>query len=588
MKKIIRPRVLPEAMPLLPDLHPVLARLYALRGVTSTSDLERALKGLAPAQALKGLEAALDLLQIALREQQRILVVGDFDADGATSTVLALRALRAFGARHVDYLVPNRFEYGYGLTPEIVELARQTKSPDLIITVDNGISSIEGVAAAKAAGIRVLITDHHLPGAELPAADAIVNPNQPDCKFPSKNLAGVGVIFYLLSSLRTRLMHAGWFAEKNLPEVSLADYLDLVALGTVADVVALDANNRVLVHQGLARIRAGRCVPGITALLAIAGKRQDQLVATDLGFQVAPRLNAAGRLDDMSHGIETLLTDSADLAAQYAAELDGLNLDRRQIEAGMQNEALAALKLLSIDKNSLPFAFTLFDPHWHQGVIGILAGRIKEKFHRPVIAFAPASDDRNPATAQLKGSARSIAGVHIRDVLDLVAAKNPGLITRFGGHAMAAGLSLPLANLEKFRAAFNTAVKAVADVRDLEPVLHSDGELPAECFSEGFADVLRDAGPWGQAFPEPLFHGDFLCLEQRLLKEKHIKLSVSHPASNRIFDAIAFNVDREQWPNQAKRVKLAYRLDINEFRGSRSLQLRVEYLEPLLDVKKSS
>ncbi|MGH8493949.1 MAG: single-stranded-DNA-specific exonuclease RecJ [Moraxellaceae bacterium] len=583
MKKVIRPRVLPDDTVLLPGMHPVLARLYALRGVSSSVELERALKGLVPAQAMKGMEAALDLLQQALREDWRILVVGDFDADGATSTVLALRVLRALGAQQVDYLVPNRFEYGYGLTPEIVALAQREKAPDLIVTVDNGISSIEGVAVAKAAGIRVLVTDHHLPGATLPVADAIVNPNQPGCEFPSKNLAGVGVVFYLLSSLRTRLKNAGWFAEKNLPEVSLADYLDLVALGTVADVVALDANNRVLVHQGLARIRAGRCVPGISALLAVAGKRPEQLVATDLGFQVAPRLNAAGRLDDMSHGIETLLTDSHELAAQYAAELDGLNLDRRQIEAGMQQEALAALKHLKISADTLPFAFSLFDASWHQGVIGILAGRIKDKFHRPVIAFAPAGDDRNPATAELKGSARSIPGVHIRDVLDLVAAKNPGLITRFGGHAMAAGLSLPLAHLTRFREAFNEAVKAVADRCDLEPVLHSDGELPPECFSESFADLLRESGPWGQSFPEPLFHGEFLCLDQRLLKEKHIKLSVSHPASNRVFDAIAFNVDREVWPNQTRRVRLAYRLDINEFRGSRSLQLRVEYLEPLLD-----
>lgn len=583
MKKIIRPRVLPDGAVLLPDMHPVLARLYALRGINSAQELERALKGLAPAQAMKGMEAALDLLQQALRADWRILVVGDFDADGATSTALAVRVLRKLGAQHVDYLVPNRFEYGYGLTPEIVALAQTEKAPDLIITVDNGISSVEGVAAAKAAGMRVLVTDHHLPGTVLPAADAIVNPNQPACAFPSKNLAGVGVVFYLLSSLRTRLKHAGWFAERNLPEVSLADYLDIVALGTVADVVALDANNRVLVHQGLARIRAGRCVPGITALLAVAGKAPEQIVAADLGFQVAPRLNAAGRLDDMSHGIETLLTDSPALAAQYASELDGLNLDRRQIEAGMQQEAVAALKQLQLDAASLPYAFSLYDANWHQGVIGILAGRLKDKFHRPVIAFAPAGDDRNPATAELKGSARSIPGVHIRDVLERVASQHPGLITRFGGHAMAAGLSLPLAHLARFREAFAAAVAAMAGKRDLEPVLHSDGELPAACFSESFADLLREAGPWGQAFPEPLFHGDFLCLEQRLLKEKHIKFSLSHPDSNRVFDAIAFNVDREVWPNAARRLRLAYRLDVNEFRGRRSLQLRAEYLEPLPD-----
>ena len=426
MKKTIRPRVLATGIELLPGMHPVLARLYALRGVRSTAELERALKALMPAQIMKGLEPALVLLEQGIRQQQRMLIVGDFDADGATSTTLAVLALRAMGAEHVDYLVPNRFEYGYGLTPEIVQLARAEKSPDLIITVDNGISSLEGVLAAREAGIRVLITDHHLPGAELPLADAIVNPNQPACEFPSKHLAGVGVVFYLLSSLRTRLKNAGWFIEQNIAEPALTDYLDLVALGTVADVVPLDANNRVLVHQGLARIRAGRCRPGITALLAIAGKRQEQIVATDLGFQVAPRLNAAGRLDDMSHGIECLLTASPDLAAQYAAELDGLNQTRREIESGMQQEAMNVLKHFSLDKSSLPYGLVLFDKRWHQGVIGILAGRIKEKFHRPVIAFAPA-DDTGIEPIQLKGSARSIPGVHIRDVLDRVAAKNPGL-----------------------------------------------------------------------------------------------------------------------------------------------------------------
>jgi single-stranded-DNA-specific exonuclease len=580
MKKVIRPRVLPTDATLLPGMHPVLARLYALRGVHMPAELERALKALAPARALRGLEDALDVLEQALRKDKRILVVGDFDADGATSTTVAILALRAMGAAHADYLVPNRFRYGYGLTPEIVELARTTRSPDLIITVDNGISSLEGVIDARRAGIQVLITDHHLPGAELPTADAIVNPNQPGCDFPSKNLAGVGVIFYLLSSLRTRLKESGWFAEKKLPEMSMTEYLDLVALGTVADVVPLDANNRVLVHQGLARIRAGRCRPGITALLDIAGKTPDQLVASDLAFQVAPRLNAAGRLDDMSHGIECLLAESPELAAQYASELDGLNLERRSIESGMQQEALAALRHFSLDQSALPYGLVLFDRHWHQGVIGIVAGRIKERYHRPVIAFAPAESDAS-GKAELKGSARSIPGVHIRDVLDTVAARHPGLITRFGGHAMAAGLTLPADNLAAFRQAFDEVVRLSASPADLEPVLYSDGELPADCFTEGFVEMLRDAGPWGQGFPEPLFHGEFICLEQRLLKEKHLKLSLSHPGSNRVFDAIAFNVDRDIWPNQAQKVRLAYRLDINEFRGSRSLQLRVEYLEPL-------
>jgi single-stranded-DNA-specific exonuclease len=577
MKKILRSRDITFVPDTLGGLHPVLARIYAARGVQSTDQLVRSLQGL-HAPRFKGMEAALLLLETALREQQRILVVGDFDADGATSTVLTVRALRAMGAV-VDYLVPNRFTYGYGLTPEIVALAQKTKAPDLVLTVDNGISSVEGVAAANALGMKVLITDHHLPGAVLPDAAAILNPNQPDCEFPSKHLAGVGVVFYLLSRLRTRLKEQGWFAEKNISEPVMADYLDLVALGTVADVVPLDANNRVLVHQGLARIRAGKCRPGITALLAIAGKGPAQLVATDLGFQVAPRLNAAGRLDDMSHGIECLLTDSADMAAQYATELDRLNIERRQIEGAMQQEAIQVLQTFTLDKKALPFGLTLFHRDWHQGVIGILAGRLKERFHRPVIAFAPAA----PGSEELKGSARSISGVHVRDVLDTVAARHPGLISRFGGHAMAAGLTLPLSHLDAFRAAFNQAVHDVVDPRDLEPVLYSDGELPAECFTERFADILREAGPWGQAFPEPLFHGDFLCLDQRLLKDKHLKMSVAHPASNRIFDAIAFNIDRDQWPNAARKVRLAYRLDINEFRGSRSLQLRVEYMEPMAE-----
>ncbi|MDP2227504.1 MAG: single-stranded-DNA-specific exonuclease RecJ [Moraxellaceae bacterium] len=575
MKKVLQVREVPPFYGDLGELHPVLARIYAARGVRSCGELQRSLQGLHQPD-FKGIETALELLVSALQQQRRMLVVGDFDADGATSTVLTVLALRAMGARHIDYLVPNRFDYGYGLTPEIVALARQEKKPDLIITVDNGISSMDGVAAARAAGMQVLITDHHLPGIELPEADAIVNPNQPGCRFPSKNLAGVGVAFYLLSRLCSRLRDSGWFAQHGMPVPAMAGFLDLVALGTVADVVALDANNRVLVHQGLARIRAGRCRPGITALLAIAGKNPLQLVATDLAFQIAPRLNAAGRLDDMSHGIECLLTDQPALAAQYAAELDSLNIERRQIEGGMQNEAMQALRSVALDTKSLPHGLTLFHPEWHQGVIGIVAGRIKEKFHRPVIAFAPSGEE-----GVLKGSARSIPGVHVRDVLDSMAANHPGLISRFGGHAMAAGLSLPRENYDAFRRAFDAAVRHAADPRDLEPLLYCDGELPADCFSEAFANVLREAGPWGQAFPEPLFVGEFHCHEQKLLKEKHLKLSVSHPESNRVLDAIAFNIDTALWPNPAKRVRLAYRLDINEFRGLRTLQLRAEYLEPL-------
>jgi single-stranded-DNA-specific exonuclease len=577
MKITIRTREIPPDIELLPNLHPVLARLYAMRGIRHVAELEKHLKKLIPAQALKGLEPSLELLEKALQESWRILVVGDFDADGATSTALSVLVLRAMGAT-VDYLVPNRFEYGYGLTPEIVALAKRTKNPDLIITVDNGISSIEGVEAAHHANIRVLVTDHHLPGKTLPAADAIVNPNQPGCAFPSKSIAGVGVVFYVLAALRTRLREKGWFTQQKIVEPAITDYLDIVALGTVADVVSLDSNNRILVQQGMQRIRAGHCRPGISALLAIANKKNETAQTSDLSFQVAPRLNAAGRLDDMSLGIECLLSDSPPQAAQLAAKLDELNIERRQIEHGMQQEAMHALQHLKMEGKKLPAGMVLFDPNWHQGVIGILAGRIKERFHRPVIAFAPVVEN---GVTLLKGSARSIAGVHIRDVLDTMAATHPGLISRFGGHAMAAGLVLPQANLPLFRQIFQDTIAKLVQPDDLGAILLSDGELPAECFSEVFAELIQQAGPWGQGFPEPLFHGEFLCLDQRILKEKHLKLSLSHPDSNRVVDAIAFNADLTVWSKQVERVRLAYRLDINEFRGVRSVQLMVSFIEPV-------
>ncbi len=580
--KVWRQRDIPEALTL-PGVPPLLARLYAARGVRSPDDLAQALTALQPASALRGLEAALALLEQALRERWRILIIGDFDADGATSTALSVRALRALGAAHVDFLVPNRFTYGYGLTPEIVAVALAEKQPDLIVTVDNGIASLDGVRAAQAAGVKVLITDHHLPGDELPPAEAIVNPNQPDCDFPSKHLAGVGVVFYVLSVLRSRLRTAGWFAEQGLVEPNMADYLDLVALGTVADVVTLDANNRLLVRQGLARIRAGRCCAGITALLKVAERDPARLVASDLGFVVAPRLNAAGRLDDMAEGILCLLTDSPEQALRMARELDALNHERRDIESGMQQEALSALQALQLHDDNVPPGLVLYDRYWHQGVIGILAGRIKERFHRPTIAFAPAQAPAHGETpAELKGSARSIPGVHIRDVLDAVATRNPGLITRFGGHAMAAGLSLPSTNLVAFREAFTRTLAEWVDPSTFEAVLLTDGELAASDFTEAVARLVREGGPWGQAFPEPLFEGEFICLEQRLLKDKHLKLSLCHPDSNRVMDGIAFNIDRACWPNPiCKRVRLAYRLDLNYFRGMETLQLRIESLKAL-------
>lgn len=565
----IEPRPLPERLPDLGDLPPLLTRLYAARGVQSAAELDKGLARLLPYSRLKGIEAAVELLVEALRERRRILFVGDFDADGATASTVGVLGLRLLGAAHVDYLVPNRFEYGYGLTPEIVAVAL-ARQPELLVTVDNGISSLDGVAAARAAGLRVLVTDHHLPGHELPAADAIVNPNQPGCEFPSKAMAGVGVIFYVLLALRARLRELGWFAGRTEP--NLAELLDLVALGSVADVVPLDANNRILVHQGLARIRAGRVRPGLLALLEVAGRDHRRITSTDLGFILGPRLNAAGRLDDMSLGIECLLCEDEGLAREMAVQLDQLNQDRKAIEQGMQREALAQLKELPVEE--LPFGLCLFEPDWHQGVIGILASRLKERYHRPAIAFADAGD------GLLKGSARSVPGFHIRDALDAVAARQPGLISKFGGHAMAAGLSLPQANFAAFTAAFDAEVRRQLSADDLTGRLLSDGQLSVEEFHLDLARALRQAGPWGQHFPEPLFHGIFQVVRQRLVGERHLKLVVRSECGALQLDAIAFNVDREQWPNPGVCwVELAFRLDVNEFRGQESVQLVVVHIE---------
>ncbi len=568
----IEPRPLPDSLPDLGDLPPLLTRLYAARGVRSAVELEKGLARLLPYQQLAGIDAAVALLVEALEQRRRVLIVGDFDADGATASCVGVLGLRMLGVAHVDFLVPNRFEYGYGLTPEIVAVALQRR-PELLITVDNGISSVDGVAAAKAAGLKVLVTDHHLPGPELPAADAIVNPNQPGCDFPSKAMAGVGVIFYVLLALRARLREIGWFARAGLAEPNLGELLDLVALGSVADVVPLDANNRILVHQGLARIRAGRARPGLKAILEVAGKQAARITSTDLGFILGPRLNAAGRLDDMSLGIECLLCEDEVLARDMAVQLDQLNQDRKAIEQGMQREALAQLKDLPVEQ--LPFGLCLFEPEWHQGVIGILASRLKERYHRPTIAFADAGD------GLLKGSARSVPGFHIRDALDAVAARHPGLISKFGGHAMAAGLSLPVANFGAFAAAFDAEVRRQLSDEDLTGRLLSDGQLGAEEFHLELARALRHAGPWGQHFPEPLFHGMFQLVQQRLVGERHLKLVVKTECGSRTLDGIAFNIDREQWPNPTVRwVELAYKLDVNEYRGQESVQLLVSHLAP--------
>ena len=566
----IEPRPLPETLPFLGEMPTLLTRLYAARGVQSQAELDKSLARLIPYQQLKGIEAAVDLLVIALEQRQRILIVGDFDADGATASTVGLLGLRLLGATHVDYLVPNRFEYGYGLTPEIVGVAL-TRSPQLLITVDNGISSVDGVAAAKKAGLKVLVTDHHLPGNELPDADAIVNPNQPGCDFPSKALAGVGVIFYVLIALRARLNSLGWYQNSKAPNI--AELLDLVALGSVADVVPLDANNRILVHQGLERIRAGRARPGLKAILEVAKRDHSKITSTDLGFILGPRLNAAGRLDDMSLGIECLLTDDANAAREMAAQLDEMNQDRKSIEQGMQREALAQLKELTVD--SMPFGLCLFDPEWHQGVIGILASRLKERYFRPTIAFADAGD------GMLKGSGRSVPGFHIRDALSVVAAQHPELISKYGGHAMAAGLTLAQDNFPVFAQTFDAEVRRQLCEDDLTGRLLSDGSLAVEEFHLELARALRNAGPWGQHFPEPLFHGVFQLVEQRIVGERHLKVVLKTECGSVKLDGIAFGIDRDVWPNPTIRwVELAYKLDLNEFRGNETVQLMIAHIEP--------
>lgn len=552
------------------DLPPLLRRVYAARRVRDGGELDHSLQRLHPADTLTGIDAAAGLLAEHVARDSRILVVGDFDADGATSTAVALHALRAMGARDVRYLVPNRFEFGYGLTPEIVALARE-QAPNLLITVDNGISSLAGVTAARAAGMDVLVTDHHLPGAQLPDANVIVNPNLPGDLFPSKALAGVGVIFYLMLALRRRLRDSGRFGG-SIAEPNLAELLDLVALGTVADVVPLDANNRILVAQGIKRIRAGACRPGIQALLQVARRSRAGVVASDLGFALGPRLNAAGRLEDMSLGIECLLTNDLNAAAAMAQRLDELNRERRDIETRMQAEALTAVSGMKLDAGSLPLGVCLFEPGWHQGVVGLVASRVKDKLHRPVIAFAHGDEQT------LKGSARSIPGLHVRDTLDAIAARHPGLITKFGGHAMAAGLSIRLADYPAFSTAFDAEVRRLLGAEALTGVLLSDGELAADEICLENALLLREAGPWGQGFPEPLFDGVFEVLERRIVGERHLKLKLGQ-AGGKPLDAIAFNDTGALLPEDANRARIAYRLDVNDYRGLLSAQLVVEYME---------
>lgn len=556
---------------------PLLQRIYASRGVSTAKDLEYQLKNLLNPNTLKDADKAAQLLYEAIIADKQITIVGDFDADGATSTALSLLALRRFGAKNVDYIVPNRFDFGYGLSTPIVDIAHE-QGTQIIMTVDNGISSIDGIERANALGIPVIVTDHHLAGTQLPEAAAIVNPNQPDCPFESKNLAGVGVAFYVMLALRSYMRQQDYFTKASLPEPNLADFLDIVALGTVADVVILDNNNRILVEQGLARIQAGRTRPGIIALLDIAKRNISRVVASDMGFAIGPRLNAAGRLDDMALGIECLITDNYARAQEIAAELDGFNKDRRQIEAGMQQEALKIIDQLpfSTDGSEIPFAFALFHPEWHQGVSGIVASRIKEKFHRPVIVFADAGDD------ELKGSGRSIEGLHLRDLLERINTLSPGLIIKFGGHAMAAGLSIKAGSYQQFATLFEEQAAAMLTPDQLSGKILSDGELQSHEFTLDMATQLRHAGPWGQGFAEPCFDGKFRIVQQRLVGEKHLKLVLEPESGSVVIDAIAFNVDLHIWPNpNIQWANVAFKLDINEFRNKQTLQLMVEYISPL-------
>ncbi len=563
------------------DTADLLQRVFAMRGIHCETELQCDLKYLHPVSALKGIDQASKLLSEALLAQKRIMIIGDFDADGATATALTYRALGMMGHDKRYYLVPNRFEFGYGLTPEIVDQALESK-PDVIITVDNGISSVKGVQHARERGIQVIITDHHLPGKQQPHADAIVNPNQKGCEFPSKNLAGVGVAFYLMLAVKNRLSQSGYFETQGLPSPNLATLLDLVALGTVADVVPLDHNNRILVEQGLRRIRSGECCAGISALFQIAKRNVQRAVSSDLGFICGPRINAAGRLDDMSLGIECLLSDDPQSALQLAGALDDLNIERRAIEQAMQEEALQFLAECDAEllNGEIPPVLCLYKENWHQGVVGILAARIRERYHRPTIIFALADHACTDEDADIKGSGRSIPGLHLRDMLDEVATATPGLLDKFGGHAMAAGLSLKKSRFDEFVNVITQVVKVHSDDETFDEIQHSDGELQTQEFDLERAEALRYAAPWGQHFPAPVFDNRFIIVNKRTLKDKHLKLVLcptdSKQNQGRNVPAIAFNVNFEDWPEEGGKVHLLYRLDVNEYQGNRSLQLMVE------------
>lgn len=545
------------------NLHPLLRDVLLKRQVTNATQLDLTVKQLAK-PVLADIDVAVGLLHQAILQDQKILIVGDFDADGATSTALTYSALKQVGAKKVDFLVPNRFDFGYGLSEPLVDIAQQMNA-ELIITVDNGIACLAGVAKAKALGISVIVTDHHLPGPSLPNADAIINPNRADCPFPSKNIAGVGVAFYLMLALRSHLRQQNYFSQYQIAEPNFAELLDLVALGTVADVVPLDNINRILVQQGINRIRQGYCRPGIRALLDISQKDHKQLVSSDFGFALGPRLNAAGRLDDMSLGISCLLAPDYTHAMHLASRLDELNKERRSIEASMQTEALKTMEQVHFEK--IPAGICLFQDDWHQGVIGILAGRIKERFHRPVVIFAEDNDD------VLKGSCRSIIGFHIRDALEAIDSQYPGIIIKFGGHAMAAGLSIHKSKFEQFKQAFELIIDKRIEPHLLTNTILSDGELQAQDLTVEVADLLKKAMPWGQCFDSPVFDDIFTVAQEKLLQEKHLKLVLIHQSGVAI-DAIWFNYNPKYWTlGKNTQMHAAFQLDVNHFRGKSQVQL---------------
>lgn len=569
-------RPLPQSLPELPkDIPQLLQRIYALRGVKSIKELDYTTRNLTGYDNLDGINDAVELLYQAMKNNQRVMIVGDFDTDGATSTALTVRALKKMGCQFVDYIIPDRFQDGYGLSTSVVEKAIAQKA-DLIVTVDNGISSLDAVEFAKQSNIAVIITDHHLCPEQLPNADAIVNPNLPDCAFPSKHLAGVGVAFYLMLALRAKLRKENWFASNNLEEYNIASLLDLVALGTIADVVQLDHNNRILVHQGVNRIRSGYCCAGIKALLQVAKKEAACFTSIDLAYYIAPRLNAAGRMDNMSLGVELLLCDDFDTAIKQATELDALNNDRKLIEQTMHKEALSLIEKIETQKAAIPSALVVHHPQWHQGIIGILSARLKEKYYRPVISFASTQD------GLLKGSGRSIAGLHLRDLIEQLDQLHPDLLVSFGGHAMAVGLSIREQDLAHFTDSFEALVDQVLNDELLEQVIETDGEIAGQDFNYAIAKQLKDSGPWGEGFSEPIFDGEFIVHRQQLFAEKHLRLVLEPKQGGPIIEGIYFNADTTKWPDQSiKNVTIVYHLGVDEFRGNQAAKLMIRHLWPI-------